>query len=639
MRTTLKKMSGMIKFGIIRLIMLVFGERGQIWIESESLIHKLKKGWRYEKETELLDLFLSPGDVCFDIGANYGQWSYMMSGRVGSAGKVIAVEPMPITAQIFMRVARHFKFPNVSLYQLALGDRKREATMQVYEDKYKFKRLSNTRLSSSPVGSNPYFKVKMTTFDSLVDEQNITNIKLIKCDIEGVEMLFLQGAINTLQKESPIIICEIVAEHLYKYGYKPEDVYGFLLKLGYLAYVYKAGSLVPVSKINKDEYNYVFIHKNNEQAFSHVNNGKLKKVIYLGSQIDQPTTGGQKYNSKVLGCLERAGFSSEVIDFGKNIWPFFILRGIAVNINYLRRIMPLLEKDTIVIEGISSNLHAVFLNLLMKFRRKGILIGICHHLFVREKSNIFRRTASYAATFCMLRFFDAIVTVSNSTKKDLVRFGVKEEKIHVIPNATEAPQVGKNNYDHEEVRILFVGTCYPRKGLRYLLEAVAKLKRDKIKIDIVGNLEDDKKHVSELYRLVKKLGIDERVTFHGHVRIEQLWDHYRRADIFVLPSLWEGFGVVFLDAMSFGLPIVSTNVGAIPELVRHEENGLLVKPGDPMALAAAIERLVVSPSLRRKLGQNGFRFMQEHPEFTSWDIAGEKFKAVIESLIGRRTCR
>ncbi|MCX6827592.1 MAG: glycosyltransferase family 4 protein [candidate division Zixibacteria bacterium] len=370
-----------------------------------------------------------------------------------------------------------------------------------------------------------------------------------------------------------------------------------------------------------------------------INNRKLKKVIYLGSQIGQPTTGGQKYNSKVLGCLERAGFSIEAIDFGLNKWPFFVLRGIVRNIDHVRRVMPLLEEDTIVVEDVSLNLHFVFLNLLMRFRRKGIMVGICHHLFVREKSNIFLRILSGVATLCILRSFDAIITVSNSTKRDLVRFGAKEEKIHVIPNATDAPQVENNICDRDEVRILFVGTCYPRKGLRYLLEAVAKLKHHKIKVDIVGDLENDKKNVSELYRLVKELAIDEKVTFHGHVKTEQLWDHYRKADIFVLPSLWEGFGIVFLDAMSFGLPIVSTNVGAIPDLVRHEENGLLVKPGDPVALASAIERLVISPFLRRKLGQNGFRFMQEHPEYTSWDIAGKRFKALIELLIRRRTCR
>jgi len=637
MKTALKKTLRMIKLGIIRLIIIVFGERGQVWIESESLIHKLKKGWRYEKETELLDHFLSPGDVCFDVGANFGQWSYRMSRRVGSSGKVFAIEPMPVTLRMLERVVKRMRLDNVKIHPLAIGNMKGDAALHV-DGGFKFSNLPCVRVINKECDDISDLKIKMTTIDLLVGEQNITNIKLIKCDVEGAEMLLLEGAINVLKKETPIIICEIIAEHLDKYGYKPEDIFVLLAKMGYSSYVYRSDRLVPVNELIYDEYNYVFIHKNNASVLNHVNNGKLRKVIYLGSQIGQPRTGGQKYNSKVLGYLERSGFSVEECEYGLSKLPFASLRIIAMNIDHVRRVMPLLEDDTIVVEDISSNIQAVMLNLLMKFRRRGIMVGICHHLFVREKQNIILRTACYAATYFTLRLFDAIVTVSNSTKRDLMGFGVKEENIYVIPNATDVPQVEKNKYDRDEVRILFVGRCCPRKGLHYLFKAVADMKHHKIEVDIVGDLEADKKHVSELYGLLKKLAIDEKVAFHGHVRIEQLWDYYRNADIFIMPSLWEGFGIVFLDAMSFGLPIVSTNVGAIPDLVRHEENGLLVKPGDTGALASAIEQLVVSPSLRRKLGQNGFRFMQEHPEFTSWDVVGEKFKSVIELLLRKCAC-
>ena len=638
MITALKKILILTKIGIIWLIIIVFRERGQIWVESESMIHKLKKGWRYEKETELLDRFLSPGDVCFDVGANIGQWSYMMSRRVGNSGKVFAVEPMPVALRMLERVVKRLRLDNVEIQPLAVGNRKGEVAMYV-DGGFKFSNLPCVRVIDNECAGASDLKVKMTTFDSLVDEQNITNIKLIKCDIEGAEMLFLQGAINVLQKESPIVICEIVAEHLDKYGHKPEDIHAFLLKLGYSAYVYKSGSLVLVSKINKDEYNYVFIHKSNEQAFNLANNGKLMKVVYIGSQIGQPKTGGQKYNSKVLGYLERSGFSVEECEVGSSKLPLATLRIIAMNIDHVRRVMPLLEEDTIVIEDVHSIMRTVFLNVLMKFRRRGTMVGICHHLLIREKSNIFLGAAGYFVTFCMLRFFDAIVTVSNSTKRDLVKFGAKEEKIYVIPNATEAPKIEKQKYGQDETRLLFVGTCYSRKGLDTLIEAVSFLKNHRIRVDIVGNLEADRNYVSKLYGLVKEFAIDEKVAFHGYAKIEQLWEYYRKADIFVLPSLWEGFGIVFLDAMSFGLPIITTNAGAIPDLVKHEENGLLVKPGNSRALASAIERLAVSPSLRRKLGQNGFRFMRDHKEYSSWDLVGERFKSVVESLIRRRACR
>jgi len=639
MKAALKRSLRMIKLGIIRIIIIVFRERGQIWIESESLAHKLKMGWRYEKETELLDHFLSPEDVCLDVGANFGQWSYLMSRRVGSSGKVIAVEPMQISAQIFMRVAKRLKFKNVYLYRLALGDEEREATMQVHEDKYKIKNLSNARILSGPESSSPCFKVQMTTLDSLAEKLGLTKIRLIKCDIEGAEMMFFQGSINVLRNMKPIIICEIYNDHITRYGNKPDDVFNYLRRFGYVPYAYRSGSLVPVDRASAEEINYVFIHESNEHAFCHVNKRKLGKVVYLGSQIGQPKTGGQKYNSKVLGYLERSGFSIEACEVGPYKMPFAFLRVIAINIGYVKRVFPLLEKDTIVIEDVYSNIQTVMLNILMKFRRRGIMVGICHALFMRIEKNIIIRAACYAATLCMLRFFDAIVTVSNSTKRDLVRFGAKEERIYIIPNATDAPQVGKNNYDREEVRILSVGTCYPRKGFHYLIEAVAKLKHLKIKVDIVGDTKANSAYVKRLHSMLSEHGIAHLITIHGYLCGESLWRKFIEADIFVLPSFWESFGIVFLDAMSFELPIISINVGAIPDLVRHEENGLLVKPGDPGALASAIERLAVSPSLRRKLGQDGFRFMQKHPEFTSWDITGERFREVIGSLIGRRACR
>lgn len=359
----------------------------------------------------------------------------------------------------------------------------------------------------------------------------------------------------------------------------------------------------------------------------------MSKFLYLGTIHENPTTGGQKYSSKVFEYLEKSGYSVEVCNVGPYKLPFSLLRLIAMNIGYVKCVMPSLEKDTIIVEDVTSILQMVFLNLLMKIRRKGRVLCICHQLFIREKQNIFIRVACYMTAFCMLRFFDAIVTVSNSTKRDLMRFGVKAEKVHIIPNATDAPQVGKNKYDSDEVRILFVGTCYPRKGVQYLLEAVAKLKNYKIKVDIVGDTEADSVYVKRLYTLLNKHGISHLVTFYGLLYGESLWQKFIEADIFVLPTFWESFGIVFLDAMSFGLPIVTSDVGATPDLIKHEVNGLLVKPGDSRVLASAIERLVVSPSLRQKLGRNGFKFMQEHPEFTSWDVVGEKFKSVIESLI------
>jgi len=79
---------------------------------------------------------------------------------------------------------------------------------------------------------------------------------------------------------------------------------------------------------------------------------------------------------------------------------------------------------------------------------------------------------------------------------------------------------------------------------------------------------------------------------------------YALADVFVLPSYWEGYGIVFLEAMSLGLPVVSTTAGAIPEVVRHEKNGLLVQAGDVQGLSEALHTLIVQPELRAKFAEH-----------------------------------
>ena len=237
-----------------------------------------------------------------------------------------------------------------------------------------------------------------------------------------------------------------------------------------------------------------------------------------------------------------------------------------------------------------------------------------------------------------LRQGDVVLANSEQSARDVLSLGCSPDKVKVIYCGADIQldsQAAHRSYelDGERLRLMFVGNVIERKGLRYLFQALVRLPNSNFELDVVGDTQDEPDHMTEIKALIEDYGLSGRVTFHGHVTDrEQLKRLYRMADVFVLPSLYETFGIVLLEAMSFGLPIVTTTAGAIPELVKGNENGLLVPPRDPAALAIALRQLAGSSELRRKLGQNGYKFVSERREFYSWEAVGERVYEVLLDL-------
>ncbi len=150
--------------------------------------------------------------------------------------------------------------------------------------------------------------------------------------------------------------------------------------------------------------------------------------------------------------------------------------------------------------------------------------------------------------------------------------------------------------------LLFIGRLAPEKGLPYLIEALVLCSQQGLVLNLV--LVGDGSE-QELREQISRYGLKEQVCFKGYVPLgERLWDLYRQADIFVLPSLSEGQGKVLIEAQACGLPIIATRVGGIPTIIKDGVNGLLVQPRSPEAIAKAIQRLLESPELRKRLSRN-----------------------------------
>jgi glycosyltransferase involved in cell wall biosynthesis len=211
---------------------------------------------------------------------------------------------------------------------------------------------------------------------------------------------------------------------------------------------------------------------------------------------------------------------------------------------------------------------------------------------------------------------EGIITVSHALKLELEReCGIPGDKVSVIYNGISLPYAGKG----EDVRwrlgigldaivIGSVARLIPSKGIQHLLDAIPLVKDycGDIRFMIVG----DGPYEGTLKMRAKDLGVEGDVIFTGYVTT--VWDYLDAMDVFVLPTLSEGLGVSVLEAMAMGKPVVASNVGGIPEIIEHGQNGYLVPPGDAAALASAIIYLIKNAHLRNTFGQKGRERVMTH---------------------------
>jgi glycosyltransferase involved in cell wall biosynthesis len=175
------------------------------------------------------------------------------------------------------------------------------------------------------------------------------------------------------------------------------------------------------------------------------------------------------------------------------------------------------------------------------------------------------------------------------------------EQVVVLPNPVEIPEnVPDRANSHPNINFVFLGRIGKRKGAYDLLEAFAKLApehREKATLTLAGIGE-----VEEASNLAERLNIKQYLNFPGWVDPAGRSELLFKADVFVLPSYNEGLPMALLEAMSWGLPVITTPVGGIPEVVTDNETGLLVNPGDVQQLAEAVQSLIEHESLRLDLG-------------------------------------
>ena len=217
------------------------------------------------------------------------------------------------------------------------------------------------------------------------------------------------------------------------------------------------------------------------------------------------------------------------------------------------------------------------------------------------------------------RSLPGIITVSEAARRDISRdFAINRDRFHIVPNGIDTERFYPiPEIDREPDRLIATNSAdIPLKGLRYLLEAVARIsKKRRIRLTVIGS----PKKKSPISSLIRELGIGDLLTFTGRIDHEEFVRQYAKAAIAVVPSVYEGFGLPAGEAMACGVPVISTTGGALPEVVG--EAGLLIPPANVVELTRAILQLLDNPGQARQLGAKGYQRVMN--EFT-WSRAAEK---------------
>ena len=231
-----------------------------------------------------------------------------------------------------------------------------------------------------------------------------------------------------------------------------------------------------------------------------------------------------------------------------------------------------------------------------------------------------------------------VVTIGKYSRSKILQFyKVDPAKIRIVPNGVDTQRfqpAGDCQNVRERIRasdrqiVLFVGRLIPRKGLSYLVEAAKRIikERRETLFVIVGNGPQKSHLVSD----VESAGLAGNFVFLGDVSDEELPKIYRCCDVFALPSVQEGQGIVLLEAQASAKPVVAFNVSGVAEALRDGETGLLVRPADSTALAKALLKLLSDNVLRDKMGVAGREFVSRE---LSWDICARRMLSVYREAI------
>ena len=341
-------------------------------------------------------------------------------------------------------------------------------------------------------------------------------------------------------------------------------------------------------------------------------------------------SGGYLYDRMLVEYLKRKGGEVEIVSLPRRNYYRHL------SDNFSRSLQKRLThaKWDVLLQDELNHPSLWWLNHRLKSKISYPIIAIVHHLRCCERRADWKTHFYRVIEKRYLGSVDGFIFNSQTTRSEVERLtGGGKAFVVAYPGrdrfnqSTNLSQIAERARQLGPLRILFLGNVIQRKGLHTLIDALSLLSEMSWQLEVVGNLSAEASYVRSIRRQIAKTGLEDQIKLRGLLPDSGVAESLRRSQVLAVPSFYEGFGIVYLEAMAFGLPVIASAAGAAYELITNEKEGFLISPDDPPALIQPIRTLCQNRDL---LIHMSLRAYEHYQHFPTWEQSTARIREFLQ---------
>lgn len=359
----------------------------------------------------------------------------------------------------------------------------------------------------------------------------------------------------------------------------------------------------------------------------------MKVGLLIYGSLDT-VSGGYLYDRKLVEYVQSQGDQVQVVSIPWRNYASHLVDNLSKKLY-----QQLLNLDVDVLLQDELNHPSLFwLNRRLAGKVSYPIIAIVHHLRSSELRPVWQNHLYAMVEREYLKTVQGFIFNSQTTRKVVEGTGTRLDLLPWIV-AYPAGNVFSRTVNDEYIRsrasapgplhVVFIGNVIERKGLHILLEACGRLPPGSFSLDVIGSLAVEPAYTRLVQQQATSMGSEHTVQFHGKMDHASMETFLLQSHVLAVPSSYEGFGIVYLEGMSFGLPAIAGTMGAAWEIITAGENGFLVAPGDSAELASVLQQL---SSDRLRLAEMGIAALKRYLVHPTWEDTGEGVREFLKRV-------